>query len=128
MVAIADRCTVLRDGRVAAVSARGAFAVHDLVAAMTGRAADEVVAAPVAAGEVLLAAEPTSAIRVRAGEVIGLAGLLGSGTEAIMRRLFGVAEPTPVEVARAARTGCGARSTPSRSASAWCRANGGSAW
>ena len=38
VVAIADRCTVLRDGRVAAVSARGAFAVSDLVGAMTGRA------------------------------------------------------------------------------------------
>ncbi len=44
VVAIADRCTVLRDGRVAAVSARGAFSVHDLVAAMTGRAAEEVAA------------------------------------------------------------------------------------
>ena len=42
VVAIADRCTVLRDGRVAAVSRRGAFSVHDLVTAMTGRAADEV--------------------------------------------------------------------------------------
>src|SRR5262249_20349795 len=31
VVAIADRCTVLRDGRVAAVAARGAFAVNDLV-------------------------------------------------------------------------------------------------
>ena len=39
VVAIADRCTVLRDGRVAAVSRRGAFSVGDLVAAMTGRAA-----------------------------------------------------------------------------------------
>ena len=39
VVALADRCTVLRDGRVAAVSRRGAFAVADLVAAMTGRAA-----------------------------------------------------------------------------------------
>ena len=39
VVALADRCTVLRDGRVAAVSRRGAFSVHDLVGAMTGRAA-----------------------------------------------------------------------------------------
>src|SRR5205085_6478763 len=38
VVAIADRCTVLRDGRVAAVTARGAFSVKDLVEAMTGRA------------------------------------------------------------------------------------------
>ena len=38
VVALADRCTVLRDGRVAATSRRGAFAVGDLVQAMTGRA------------------------------------------------------------------------------------------
>ena len=31
VVALADRCTVLRDGKVAAVSRRGAFAVGDLV-------------------------------------------------------------------------------------------------
>ena len=47
VVAIADRCTVLRDGRVAAVSKRGAFSVHDLVTAMTGRVAEDVVTAPV---------------------------------------------------------------------------------
>ena len=38
VVALADRCTVLRDGRVAATSRRGAFKVADLVEAMTGRA------------------------------------------------------------------------------------------
>jgi ABC-type sugar transport system ATPase subunit len=100
VVAIADRCTVLRDGRVAAVSRRGAFAVLDLVTAMTGRASDEVVAAPVAAGDVLLAAEPDGdhRVRVRAREAIGLAGLLGSGTDRMLRRLFGVAGPTLVQV------------------------------
>src|SRR5262245_21505498 len=90
VVATADRCTVLRDGRVAAVSRRGTFAVPDLVTAMTGRAAEEVVAAPVAPGKVLLEAEPdrASTIRLRAGEVIGVAGLLGSGAGAMLRRLF----------------------------------------
>ena len=39
VVALGDRCTVLRDGRVAATSRRGDFKVGDLVAAMTGRAA-----------------------------------------------------------------------------------------
>jgi ABC-type sugar transport system ATPase subunit len=100
VVAIADRCTVLRDGRVAAVSRRGAFAVDDLVSAMTGRLTEEVVAVAVGASEVLLAAAPdgTRAVELRAGEVIGLAGLLGSGTERMLRRLFGVAEPTDVAI------------------------------
>src|SRR6478672_10432361 len=38
IVALADRCTVLRDGRVAAVVRRGGFNSTDLVAAMTGSA------------------------------------------------------------------------------------------
>src|SRR5437016_1834344 len=94
VVAIADRCTVLRDGRVAAVSARGAFAVHDLVAAMTGRSTEAGMAAPVAPGPVLAAAAPDGAhaLRVRSGEMIGVAGLLGSGAGSMLRRLFGVAE------------------------------------
>jgi ribose transport system ATP-binding protein len=100
VVAIADRCTVLRDGRVAAASRRGAFAVSDLVGAMTGRLAEEVEPAAPAIGEVLLAAEPDgiTRIEVRAGEVIGLAGLLGSGADEMLRRLFGIEAPIAVEV------------------------------
>jgi ribose transport system ATP-binding protein len=99
VVAIADRCTVLRDGRVAAVSRRGGFAAGDLVTAMTGRSTQETVAVPIAAGDVVLAAEPDGAhpLRLRAGEVVGLAGLLGSGTEWMIRRLFGAAGPAAVD-------------------------------
>jgi ribose transport system ATP-binding protein len=93
VVAIADRCTVLRDGRVAAVSARGAFAVADLVAAMTGRAASDVIEAPAAtiSGAPLLQARPDGLHEVSlcGGEVIGVAGLLGSGADRMLRRLFG---------------------------------------
>ena len=81
VVALADRCTVLRDGRVAATSRRGDFKVGDLVAAMTGRAAAKIETQALSPGEVLLedvTARP-DAIRLRAREVIGLAGLLGSG-------------------------------------------------
>jgi ABC-type sugar transport system ATPase subunit len=105
VVAIADRCTVLRDGRVAAVSRRGAFSVSDLVGAMTGRLAEKAPSPPIARGEVLLAARPDGAnsVELRGGEVIGLAGLLGSGTDWMLRRLFGIEEPTVVEVRRNAR-------------------------
>ena len=93
VVAIADRCTVLRDGRVVATSRRGDFSVDDLVGAMTGRLQDVAALTPPALGATLLAAdiEGSPAIHIRAGETVGLAGLLGSGTETIMRRLFGVA-------------------------------------
>jgi ribose transport system ATP-binding protein len=101
VVAIADRCTVLRDGRVAAVSKRGAFSVNDLVAAMTGRAGEGAVTASLPPGELLMEAQPdgVATVRLRAGEVIGLAGLLGSGADRMIRGLFGAAgEPTIAHV------------------------------
>jgi ABC-type sugar transport system ATPase subunit len=94
VVAIADRCTVLRDGRVVAVCARGAFSVKDLVDAMTGRAMQEAKGAAGAPGEPLLEAWPDgiTPLSVRAGELVGVAGLLGSGAGRMLRSLFGVAE------------------------------------
>ncbi|MGA8228771.1 MAG: sugar ABC transporter ATP-binding protein, partial [Xanthobacteraceae bacterium] len=92
VVAIADRCTVLRDGRLVATTRRGAFSVDDLVSAMTGRSHETVDATPPMAGEPLVEADLGGAhpIRLRAGETVGVAGLLGSGTDILMRRLFGV--------------------------------------
>jgi ABC-type sugar transport system ATPase subunit len=103
VVKIADRCTVLRDGRVVAVSARGGFAVPDLVAAMTGGAADQATAAPVAPGPLLMSAAADGAHRLQlhAGELVGLAGLLGSGSGRLLRRLFAVAGPSTVELRNA---------------------------
>jgi ribose transport system ATP-binding protein len=101
VVAIADRCTVLRDGRVAALAARGAFSVNDLVAAMTGRAEQQALFAALPSGEPLIEArlDGVTDVRVRAREFVGLAGLLGSGADRMIRRLFGAAsEPTVVEV------------------------------
>ena len=92
VVALADRCTVLRDGRIAATSRRGDFKVVDLVAAMTGGAAAKIETEALAPGAVILEdiADRPDAIRLRAREVTGLAGLLGSGASAVLRRLFGV--------------------------------------
>ncbi|HYY38004.1 MAG TPA: sugar ABC transporter ATP-binding protein [Xanthobacteraceae bacterium] len=101
VVAIADRCTVLRDGRVAAVAARGAFTANDLAAAMTARAAENAVTTSLPSGTPLLDARPdgVAPVRLRQGEIVGLAGLLGSGTDRMIRRLFGAArEPVMVEV------------------------------
>ena len=92
VVALADRCTVLRDGRVAALRRRGEFAVSDLVQAMTGRGAADVPADITEPGGTLLedAEDRPDAIRVCSNEVVGLAGLLGSGTDRVLRRLFGL--------------------------------------
>src|SRR4051812_20021778 len=72
VVALADRCTVLRDGRVAAMSQRGAFTVGDLVQAMTGRTETSISADMTALGEIVLedADEGPDAIRLRANEVL----------------------------------------------------------
>src|SRR5262249_4892367 len=85
VVAIADRCTVLRDSRGVATATRGGVAVRDLVQALTGRAATSVAAHAVAPGPVL----PHGAA-LTATNVGGLAGRLGSGTGRVLRRLFGI--------------------------------------
>jgi len=106
VVALADRCTIMRDGRVTAVAKRGAFAVDDLIAAMTGRRTEDFSPAAAEPGEVLLEAQmdDAGAIRLRSGEILGLAGLLGSGTEPMLRALFGAADkPHVVAVKRQAR-------------------------
>jgi ABC-type sugar transport system ATPase subunit len=101
VVAIADRCTVLRDGRVVTTTRRGAFSVGDLVSAMTGRTHEAVDAVPSMVGAMLVGADLGGAhpVSVRAGETIGLAGLLGSGTDIVLRRLFGaVRSAAPIQV------------------------------
>jgi ABC-type sugar transport system ATPase subunit len=99
VVAMADRCTVLRDGRVAAISRQGAFSVTDLVGAMTGRSVENIEPVAAVRGETVMAMQPDSITRLelRAGEVIGLAGLLGSGADRMLRRIFGIEEPIEVE-------------------------------
>jgi ABC-type sugar transport system ATPase subunit len=103
VVALADRCTVLRDGRVAATSRRGTFDASDLVVAMTGRTTAEIEDQLPARSESVKEAERPQrgvlledtihgpdAIQLRAGEVVGLAGLLGSGANQVLRRIFGI--------------------------------------
>jgi ABC-type sugar transport system ATPase subunit len=98
VVALADRCTVLRDGQVVTMNKRGGFLAGDLVQAMTGRAEANALSDAGVPGPVVLedADDRPDAIRLRANEVVGLAGLLGSGSGRVLRRLFGldIARPT----------------------------------
>lgn len=93
VVRLADRCTVLRDGQVATVARRGNFKIADLIVAMTGgleMQPGDTVSQP---GAIVLedVSRHPDAIRLRANEVLGLAGLLSSGAGQILRRLFGFA-------------------------------------
>ena len=97
--AIADRVTVLRDGRRAGTWARAQMSRKTIIEAIVGGDkawSDEIVGQDSATGEVVLAAEGVAGGRVedfsfvlRAGEILGVAGLPGSGAEEALDLLFG---------------------------------------
>jgi ribose transport system ATP-binding protein len=106
--ALGDRITVLRDGRkVASVMAKETTP-DELVKLMVGRAIDTTYGRHFCErpGDVVLEVEDLAAetgisevsLTVRAGEIVGLAGLVGSGRSEVARAIFGADRVTAGEV------------------------------
>jgi D-xylose transport system ATP-binding protein len=114
--ALADRITVLRDGRSVGTARRGETTPERVISLMVGREISQAFPRPERRpgrwyGDILLSlkdwsvADPQNpgrrvvdgvSLDVRAGEVLGIAGLMGAGRTALLASLFGAAR-SPVQ-------------------------------
>ncbi|HEU4510770.1 MAG TPA: sugar ABC transporter ATP-binding protein [Pyrinomonadaceae bacterium] len=101
---IADRFTVLRDGRSVATGEISSVTDDELIAKMVGRSQQNLF--PVrsranAGGETILNVRNLScppllknaSFELRRGEILGIAGLMGSGRTPLLRAIFGLERP-----------------------------------
>ncbi len=100
---IADRVTVLRDGAYVDRRSVAETSVTELVQMMVGRRIDDIfpktvapIGAPVLEARDIVRRPMTKGVSltVRAGEIVGLAGLVGSGRSEFAQTVFGI---TPAE-------------------------------
>ena len=113
VLALADRYTVLRDGRLVATLARGEADRDGLVRLMVGREpaakSERREASP---GAALLELRQLSctesgvdrvSLELRAGEIVGMAGLVGAGRTELARSIFGLTPADSGEIRVAGR-------------------------
>jgi ribose transport system ATP-binding protein len=111
VMAVADRVTVLRDGRLAGTRATADLEMGHLIELIVGRAVEQAAQrgarrAVDRSGTPLLEVRGLCtdsglrdvAVRLYPGEILGLAGLMGSGRSELARALFGIDRITAGEV------------------------------
>jgi ABC-type sugar transport system ATPase subunit len=99
LYAITDRITVLRDGEYIGVKETASVNIDELIAMMVGRTLTHYYTRTYSPpGETILEAQNLSdgkllkniSFAVRKGEILGFAGLVGSGRSEIMKCIFGI--------------------------------------
>jgi ribose transport system ATP-binding protein len=104
---IGDRVTVLSDGRTAATGLPAATPTNRLVELMVGRAVERLYPdRPAGHGEVVLDVRGlrrlpevrSVSLKLRAGEVVGLGGLVGAGRTELLRLIYGLDQADEGEV------------------------------
>ena len=106
---LADRATILRDGRHVITAEMADLTLDSMIAHIVGRRSrgfSDVTRQTATVGEVLLEARGLSGLHkpravdltLRRGEVVGVAGLLGSGRSSMARALCGIEPITAGEI------------------------------
>lgn len=103
---VADRITVMRNGKYVATRNKTEVTPEQLVEMMIGHKSEEIsIRANRKIGDEVLRIDQLSggrfssvSISVREGEIVGLGGLVGSGRTEVLRAVFGADKPTAGEV------------------------------
>jgi ABC-type sugar transport system ATPase subunit len=97
--AVGDRVTILRDGRTVSTAPLAEMSTDEIIRNMVGREVSSIYRRePIPAGAELLRVEHLTragklddvSLTLRAGEIVGMAGLIGAGRTELCRAIFGL--------------------------------------